>query len=252
MKIDLSCPIEVRGYALSCSDRGMQAVVRLYNLTDRRIASIEAVARWQCTPENRKIVCPFSMEHMNACGRSFFQITLDNNRMPDADNIEILFNTVRFEDGDPEWHAGNGPFAEMAPLPPLNSEEMMLLKSVGGDDAVCWPKQNDAVWTCVCGRMNPFGTDMCARCHRSMNDAMACTPEYAQEQLNRAAEPTIPVEVLERRFERRRSRLFQRTLLFALVALAVTAFLVVCEQPAPKPTVLNASAAAIETLSFKN
>ena len=252
MKIDLSCPIEVRGYTLSRSDRGIQAVVRLYNLTDRRIASIEAVARWQSTAENRRIVCPFSMEYMNACDRSIFQITLDNNRMPDADNIEILFNTVRFEDGDTEWHAGNGPFAEMAPLPPLDSEERMLLKSVGGEDAVCWPKQNDAVWTCVCGRMNPLGSDVCVRCRRSMADAMACTPERAKEKLCRTAEPSVPAEVLEHRFERRRTRLFQRTLLFVLAALAVTAFLVISEQPAPQPTVLNASATVIETVSFKN
>lgn len=252
MKIDLSCPIEVRGYTLSRSDRGTQAAVRLYNLTNRRIASIEAVARWQCTPENRRIVCPFSMERMNACGGSIFQITLDNNRLPDADSIEILFNTVRFEDGDAEWHAGNGPFAEMSPLPPLNGEERMLLKNIGGEDAVCWPVQNDAVWTCVCGRMNPRGTDVCARCRRSFADAMACTPERAQEQARRAAEAAVPAELLERRFERRRTRLFHRTLLFALAALAVTAFLVVYDQPAPKPAALNASATAIETVSFKN
>ena len=252
MKIDLSCPIEVRGYTLSRTDRDMQAVVRLYNLTDRRIASIEAVARWQSTAENRRIVCPFSMERMNACGRSIFQITLDNNRMPNADNIEILFNTVRFEDGDTEWHAGNGPFAEMTPLPPLDSEERTLLKAAAGEDAVCWPRQNDAVWTCICGRMNPFGTDVCARCRRCKNETMACTPNRAKEKLRLTADPAVPVEVLEHRFERRRARLFQRTLLFALAALAVTAFLVISEQPAPKPAALNASATAIETVSFKN
>ena len=137
MKIDLSCPIEVRGYALDCTQPIARASVRLYNLTNRRIEGFEAVARWHSRVENRKILCPFSMERLHAGSESMFQIELDNRRLPDADSLEILFNSVRFEDGDREWRAGNVPYTEIGPLPPMGSEELRMLKAAAGEDAVC-------------------------------------------------------------------------------------------------------------------
>lgn len=256
MKLDLSCPIEVRGYALTCSERGLQAEVRLYNLSGRSIESFEAVARWHSSSENRKIVCPFSMERVHACGRNMFRITLDNNRLPGADSLEILFNTIRFEDGDSEWRAGSGPFAEMEPLPPMSEHEKNMLRTVAGSDAVCYPKQDAQTWRCVCGRLNPNGADACVRCRRDHFSALGFTPENVQFHYENdhtaPAETAEPLPVLERRFVRRRARLFQQTLLIALAALAVTVLLVVREQPAANTGALTASATAIETVSFKN
>lgn len=245
MKIDLSCPIEVRGYVLSYTENGMQAAARLYNLTTRRIASFEAVARWRSGRDGRKIVCPFSMERVHACGESIFQISLDNTRLPDADSLEILFNTVRFEDSDAEWHAGDGPFAEMNPLPPMSAEELSILKDVAGEDAVCYPSQNSQAWTCVCGRINSNSTESCARCHRSHFTSIGYTPEKVRF-LHEARKPVdVPAE-LPKGSPVRRMNLFRRTLLWTLAILALTAFIVLQDRPAGTSASLNASA-SVET-----
>lgn len=246
MKIDLSCPIEVRGYVLNYTEKGMQAAARLYNMTTRRIASFEAVARWSNGPDGRKIVCPFSMEHVHACGESMFQISLDNNRLPDADRLEILFNTIRFEDGDTEWHAGNGPFAEMNPLPPMSSDELSMLKSVAGDDAVCYPHPDFQTWTCVCGRMNPAESESCARCRRDRFTSIGYTPEKVRF-LYEAQKPAEPVPEISGRSRIRRTGMFRRTFLWTLAILALTAFFFLQDNPMDTNASLNASA-AIETV----
>lgn len=240
MKIDLSCPIEVRGYVLSYTENGMQAAARLYNLTPRRIASFEAVARWRSGPDGRKIICPFSMEHVHAAGESIFQISLDNNRLPDADRLEILFNTVRFEDGGAEWHAGDGPFAEMSPLPPMSADELSVLKSVAGEDAVCYPRQDSQTWTCVCGRMNPNPSELCARCHRDHFTAIGYTPEKVSF-LHEARKPVEAVPEISAHGRTRRTGILRRTLLWTLAILALTTFFILQEYPANAP--LHASAA---------
>lgn len=219
MKIDLSCPIEVRGYVLSYSEHSMQASVRMYNLTPRRIASFEAVARWHSSEENKSIVCPFSMDTPRAAGETIFQIALDNNRLPTADSLEILFNTVRFQDGDADWQANNGPFAEMQPLPGLESNELTLLRNAAGTDAVCYPRQDSRIWTCVCGRMNLNNADQCVRCHRDHFEALSFTPERVQN--SQTAEAIVSPSTLQEGFLRRRSRLMRRTLLMSLAVLAI-------------------------------
>ena len=175
MKVDLSCPVEVRGYALSGDGDAMRASIRLYNLTRRRVAWLEGAAGW-FSASGKRMATPFRADSLRAPGESAFRIALETSRLPDANRLELRFSRVGFDDGD-EWHAGDGPFADLEPLPAIAPSELDALRDFAGADAVCYPKQTSQIWRCVCGRLNPNDVDTCARCHRSHFAAIACTSD---------------------------------------------------------------------------
>ena len=175
MKVDLSCPVEVRGYALSGDGDAMRASVRLYNLTRRRVAWLEGAAGW-FSASGKRMATPFRADSLRAPGESAFRIALETSRLPDANRLELRFSRVGFDNGD-EWRAGDGPFADLEPLPAIAPAELDALRDFAGADAVCYPKQTSQIWRCVCGRLNPNDVDTCARCHRSHFAAIACTPD---------------------------------------------------------------------------
>lgn len=243
MKLDLSCPIELRGYALVCKDGRADATARLYNLSDRRIASFEAVAKWRSELAGRSLACPFTADALRAEKRGFFSMELSTDRLPDADSVELLFTRVRFEDGE-EWRAGNGPYADVGPLPFLRPDELTHLRAQMGDDAVCVPRRDAETWRCVCGRVNAGKT--CVRCLRSFDEVFAFTPEPSEsapavETPAKAAE----FEVLQTRALRRQTRRLRRALALSVVLLAVGTLAVLC---APKPAVQPASTAQALTV----
>lgn len=237
MKLDLSCPIELRGYTLSYTDSTAQASVRLYNLTNRRIASFEAIAKWRSRTTDRGIAMPFSAERLRAGGENGFRINLSCDRLPDADRLDLVFTSVRFEDGSPDWRAGEGKIVDVSPLEPISSSDLEALRSAAGPDAVCFPKQDRHLWRCVCGRSNAPDHEACVRCHRNRLAAM----DFSRDVV-RAKHPPIPSEVsdenedaliadMHARYLSHRSRLLHRTVAMAIAALALTVLLVLNYQP---------------------
>lgn len=253
MNLDLSCPIEMRGYSLSYADGMAEASVRLYNLTTRRIASFEAIAKWRSRVSEKSVAMPFCAERLRAGGENGFKITLTCNRLADADRLELVFTAVHFDDGD-DWRAGEGMIVEIAPLEAISSADLTALRSIAGEDAVCFPKQDSLTWRCVCGRVNSNETETCARCHRDHQIAIGHTPENVRF-LGEAIHPAQPdfseseaAAELHANYLCQRARLFRRTLATAIVALALTALLLMTHQPADAG---NASAEMLhETLTI--
>lgn len=234
MRLDLSCPIELRGYTLTLDADGLHAQLRLYNLTGRRVAAFEAVAKWRCSARNQSVARPFSAQCLRAAGEAFFTHTVSNAVMPDADGFELLFTRVRFEDGGDDWRGGDGPFAEIELLPPIESDALRRLRAVVGEDAVCYPKQESLVWRCVCGRTNSNADDVCARCHRDHLDALACTPE-------RIAAREAPDDVRPADDVRPRRRPRRRMLAMLALGLALAALLLMRAPAAPGRALLAVS-----------
>lgn len=249
MKLDLSCPIEVRGYTLSFADGIPEASVRLYNLTTRRIASFEAIAKWRSSANGKSIALPFCTDRLRAGGESGFKINLTCNRLSDADQIELIFSSIRFEDGE-DWRAGTGLIVDIEPLEPISTSDLCALRTVAGEDAVCFPQQNDETWRCICGRVNHNTSESCVRCHRKHQFALGCTPENVRF-LSTAIQPDSvqPEEDdLHLNYTRQRSRLFHRTLATAVVALALTILLILTHQPSDAG---NASAeVSVQTITI--
>lgn len=231
MKLDMSCPVEVRGYTLTYAGSKVEASVRMYNLRACRVASIEATAQWRCAATGKSVASPFSAGQLRAGGQSGFVISLSTDRLPDADGLDVLFTRVRFENGE-EWRAGEGPFAEIGPLPAMDDGERAMLCEVAGADAVCYPEQTSRTWRCVCGRVNPNSADTCVRCHRDHFTAIGYTPDNVRFHFEAAAgkaDGHAPEEAdfaqMHARYLRQRTRLLRRTVLAAVVVLALTVLL---------------------------
>jgi len=248
MKLDLSCPIELRGYTLTSADGTVEASVRLYNLTNRRIASFEAIAKWKSRTSGRSTAMPFCAERLRAGGENGFRIALSCNRLPDADQLDVVFTTVTFEDGCDGWRAGDGMIVDIGPLEPISSADLAALRAAAGEDAVCFPVENAETWRCVCGRVNPRSAEVCVRCHRAQADALVFTPGQVHSFTEASAQPASDADVaaLQAGFLRQRARLFRRTLAMAVAALALTALLVLSRQPDES---VNASAEIVGVYS---
>lgn len=248
MKLDLSCPIELRGYVLSYSGGTPCASVRLYNLFNRRIASFEAIAKWKCSGSERGVAMPFSAERLRAGAENGFKINLTCDRLPDADQLDIVFTLVRFEDGCDDWRAGEGVVVDVAPIGPISLENLEMLKSAAGSDAVCFPEQDSVTWRCVCGRVNHESEENCARCRRSRKTALSFTPERVCEACPPAAShesEEAVIEEMRKSYLSQRSGLMRRTLAMAIAALALTVLLVMQY----RPNAVNASAEIISVYS---
>jgi hypothetical protein len=237
MKLDLSCPIELRGYTLSYTDSAAQASVRLYNLTNRRIASFEAIAKWRSHTSDRGIAMPFCAERLRAGAENGFRIDLSCDRLPNADRLELVFTAVRFEDGAPDWRAGEGMIVDILPLEPIASADLQALRSAAGPDAVCFSRQDRQTWRCVCGRTNAHSEDACVRCRRTRTNALSLTPESVRA-MYVPSTPTVNEEEedaliadMHAQYLRHRGRLMRRTVAMALAALALTVLLVLNYQP---------------------
>ena len=226
MKLDLSCPIEVRGYSLRSGNGCAEAAVRLYNLSARQIASFEAVAKWHDSASDRSLATPFTIERLHAGGEKAFKVDLNTALLPDADALELLFTRVRFEDGSPDWRSGSGPFVELKPLPAIDSETLALLRSEAGPDAVCFPEQRAQIWRCICGRLNPNAAGQCARCHRVRAIALGFTPDSLHDSAKQSAAVADDLAALHADYLRQRKRLFRRTMLASVAVLALTICLV--------------------------
>ena len=226
MKLDLSCPIEVRGYSLRSGNGCAEAAVRLYNLSARQIASFEAVAKWHDSASDRSLATPFTIERLHAGGEKAFKVDLNTALLPDADALELLFTRVRFEDGSPDWRSGSGPFVELKPLPAIDSETLALLRSEAGPDAVCFPEQRAQIWRCVCGRLNPNDAEHCARCRRIRTIALSFTPDSLPSEPAQPADVKDELAALQSDYLRQRKRLLRRTMLAAIAMLALTVGLV--------------------------
>ena len=226
MKLDLSCPIEVRGYLMSRNDGCTEVSVRLYNLSAHRISGFEAVAKWHDSNSGRSLAAPFIAERLRAGGENGFRITLTADHLPDADELELAFTRVHFEDGSPDWIGGDGPFADLEPLPAIDAETLSLLRAEAGADAVCFPEQRAQIWRCVCGRLNSNDDAHCARCHRDRTAALDHTPDRLHKEQDPCIASGDDLAALQADYVRQRSRLLRRTLLACVAILALTVCLV--------------------------
>lgn len=246
MKLDLSCPIELRGYTLSYTDSEVQASVRLYNLTNRRIASFEAIAKWRSRTTDRGVAMPFCAERLRAGAENGFRISLSCDRQPNADRLELVFTAVRFEDGGPDWRAGEGTLVEISSLEPISTADLEALRTAAGPDAVCFPRQDHQVWRCVCGRTNALDAGSCVRCHRDQLNALSHTPESVRSgsASSDAENEEALIYDIRSQYLRHRSRLFRRTIAMALAALALTVLLALNHHP------VEAASASAEIVSI--
>lgn len=171
MKIDLTCPIELRSYELIYDDRGYaRAYITFNNLSPHAIDRFDAIACWANSQSGQNIAQPFRADMLSADARSAFRFSLSTTAVPDADTLEIHFTRVRFADGEAEWIGGQSEMVDIEEIPAENGRALHMLTAAAGEDAVRFPIAHPEHWICVCGRANFRHETVCSRCLRSRRE----------------------------------------------------------------------------------
>ena len=182
MKVDLSCPLEMRGYELIHDDAGhTRALVRLSNLSGRRIAALEAVADWSAQASGAAAARPFRAERLAENADGCITLSLSSDSVWGADRLALHFSRVRFVDGSADWRAGSGQVVDVGEAPVLPGEERNILDFLAGPDAQIYAEMGIDTWICVCGRTNERDRKYCVRCGRVREEVLSKYTKSAVE-----------------------------------------------------------------------
>lgn len=251
MRSDLTCPVEIERVRVNRNEEegGAQAIVceiGFLNLVEREIDSVQM-----------NIVC-FDAQDNRLGGRlvraSARKAGGDERRydgeflpehVDDTVRVEASVEKVWFKDGV-VWRREERNVREYAPNALPEGRELDRLRAVAGPDAMGYPREEDVLWLCVCGRANPIGEEACLKCHRERAQVLR---DYAypviestvgrrerelerttRENLRRSSEQTVREQTADqKRRAKRRRRARLAVALLALVAVA----LAVCRWGAP-------------------
>lgn len=251
MIVDLSCPIELRGYELLRDDNGStRAYIRLYNLSEKTVVSYSATTRWYNGLTREDATENITVDEMRVAARSAFKLVHSTQSEFSADHVEMYFSSVGFDDGE-VWTPKDGDLVEIGEQPVLEGEEMDLLRAAAGDDAVQFPQVQNKYWRCVCGRINLLETDECVRCGRGRQYVLkhfnaravlggrSPRPEHADKGGTGAQKDRTGAEKTPKRRRRSNAPLVALLIALIIVLLALVGYGVGREmsgRPDPEPT----------------
>lgn len=227
MKIDLTCPIELRNYEIICDDRGyVRAYITFNNLAPHPIERFEAIACWGNSRTGQSSAQPFWAELLEADARREFRFSLSTAAVPEADVLEIHFQRVRYANDAAEWIGGQAELVDVSELPRESGRALRALSEAAGDDAVRFPEMRSSHWICVCGRCNDLQDAVCSRCLRERSDVFAHLtrkrllegePSAAGASGHRHGHPASGAK--PRNTRRRQQKLVRRAVTLGLIAL---------------------------------
>lgn len=172
MIIDLSCPLELRGYELLKDDKGTtRAYISLFNLSHETVVAYSATMNWYNALTRESVTEMITVDEMRVAPRSAFKLVHSTQNFSDADHVEMYFSSVVFLDGE-TWTPHDGDIIDIGEQPVLSGEALDRLKSVAGEDCVQYPQVQMNYWRCVCGRINLLDSEACVRCERDRGDVL--------------------------------------------------------------------------------
>jgi hypothetical protein len=178
--IDLTCPLELRGYEILHDDgNNVRAYIALYNLLDKRIAHFDAVVRWVSAEYDEYEEMPFFADQLRASARTLFHISVSTQDMPHADRLEIHFLRICFEEDLPDWIGDPDRLIDIDLGEEPDGRTLNYLMSLAGRDAVRFPRKTTDYWICVCGHVNAEGFAQCRRCRRDKNTVLTALSREA-------------------------------------------------------------------------
>ena len=207
MLIDLSCPIELRGYELLHDDTGVtRARIDLFNVSDNTICAYAGVVRWSRDETGEARNDSIRVDQLDLEEGTAFKLSLSTNQLRYADRVEIYFTSVDFYDA-PTWQPDDSDMVDVGEQKQLEGAELTRLQEAAGDDALMYPQTQDEFWRCVCGRINPLSLDTCVRCRRER--------QYVLGELNRRAVGMSPEQVWARQKRQARAKAASRQMVRA-------------------------------------
>lgn len=218
MIVDLSCPIEMRSYELLKDDMGStRAYIRLFNLSNTAIHGYAATINWFNEFTQASETENITVDEMRVEGRSAFKLVHSTQCALNVDHVEMYFSWVEFADGT-RWTPEDGDVVDIGEQRVVTGEELDLLKSAAGEDAVQFPQVQSKYWRCVCGRINSLEAENCLRCGRERNDVLKNLTRKAVvgQRAPRAHRPPR-TEYVQQKRQKRKSDAFFKVILIALL-----------------------------------
>lgn len=227
MKLDLTCPIEINDTEVLCDDRGRcRGYIDIINVSDRPIRRIDGRVRWLGETGAELECVDVVFEGMRLISHGHAQLTVAGD-IPAAHEIELTPTEIAFADFSTSWSAEDGEQTEYEFTPEPPGPRLDRLRSVAGEDAVCYPEARGRYWLCVCGRLNPGGSPTCARCMRGRERVFAALRDDAPRDsfsggLERRERFAARREELRIQYERASSRKRERRVrIFTITALSL-------------------------------
>lgn len=176
MQFDLSCPVELRGLTISKDTETVEAVI--FNLSPKTITAIEytLILFDEAGEETGRV--PATIEGITLAPRETYTAVISSQG---ASSANLIFTQFSFDGEDVFTPTGEMTDVE---IEELDDEAKARLLRAGVPDGVCYSKEENGYWLCVCGRPNINAAEICVRCEREKN---AVLENYSSEQSVAAA-----------------------------------------------------------------
>lgn len=197
MKIDLSCPVELWKYVLP-TESYPACVLTLYNLSDKTVVSVQVTVILYS--QDGSLITRRTERTQGLAGetKTGFDVAVGLEADIEFADIEVHIEKVWFFDGT-IWRRLPSSTVDYVPNALPVGRELEELRFVAGLDAVGYPRQEGAVWLCVCGRPNAAKDEECVRCERMKENVLN---DYTREGVARAVK--LHEEALEQKARRAR------------------------------------------------
>ena len=184
MKIDLNCPVELWQYDKP-NDKKEYCHFVLGNIGDKTVVSVQVTLA--CYTQNDMFLFKQTerVRGLRAKKNEPFSIAITPNFPMDSEvylQLELTIEKVWFEDGI-VWRKGTEPLTTYTSNAMNKSRELDQLRFIAGNTAMGYPKLQENVWVCVCGRANRYEETRCQRCKRNKDTVFAL---YNQEVIKQA------------------------------------------------------------------
>ena len=182
MLIDLYCPIELKGYEIFLDEKKdiIYCAVSFYNLSQKNVTSVKYTLYCfdsfgepvEMPPAN---IVEALLQDENAVPKNVFGSSkpIPLTKFPNTRDVEIIVNRVKFDDGT-IWNNDETGTLRVIIEKIKEPDEIVALTKVAGNDAICYAREEESYWLCVCGRANPVSYHQCIRCKRNKAHVLSC------------------------------------------------------------------------------
>lgn len=173
MKMDIACPVELLCFEQASFGEGRrQAYLTFLNESPQPVTAVSG--RLYLLDAQRQ---PIEDRHVSfasfvAGAGAQFACTMALDDYPAFEDAEMVIERVTL-DGEAPWTLNPARAkAYDPPVQPVGVSRNALI-AIAGHDAVCFPRQEEGVWLCVCGRYNRWRWTACRRCRRERDMVFA-------------------------------------------------------------------------------
>ncbi len=189
MRIDLTCPVEAWKVTLPDPEHP-QCDVTLFNLSSLQVVSVEVTIFLSSEDGEETARLIHRGRGLSGAPGRTFTMTVPVEGYVRAERYEITVDKVWYDNAS-VWRREKENMVEYEPNNLRRSTQLTALRSVAGEMASGYPRQQEGLWVCVCGRPNLDETTLCARCHREKAEVFARYNRQAVAEVIKAREQEL-------------------------------------------------------------